>query len=265
MSWAAERETTRNEDVAYCLMGIFDINMPLLYGEVPKAFIRLQEEIMRYSNDQSLFAWSGNSDPTFGMLAASPSCFARRPSFRYFQPHAHDYAFSKTGIAGFFTLRPYGLNIFAAELGWFRVSRFRLAIFLQRQLHDSYRRVRVDGRSSILYTRRDLGVDGRERRQIRIGRLPTKDENSQHLPVQVGDSIRFGIYSIYPATFQWRLANKEPLYAGPVGTKHAYGPENACIRIGSTRPCLALCFTLGFDGRHIVTESCFDNNQGADQ
>jgi hypothetical protein len=51
------RETTREEDVAYCLLGIFDINMPLLYGEGGKAFKRLQEEITKQSTDQSLFAW----------------------------------------------------------------------------------------------------------------------------------------------------------------------------------------------------------------
>ncbi|KAH7304359.1 heterokaryon incompatibility protein-domain-containing protein [Rhexocercosporidium sp. MPI-PUGE-AT-0058] len=57
MSWAAKRETTRSEDMAYCLMGIFDVNMPLLYGErMKKAFIRLQEEIMKSSDDQSIFA-----------------------------------------------------------------------------------------------------------------------------------------------------------------------------------------------------------------
>ncbi|KAL8325642.1 hypothetical protein RB597_008750 [Gaeumannomyces tritici] len=43
MSWAAGRVTTRKEDKAYCLMGLFDINMPLLYGEGAKAFQRLQE------------------------------------------------------------------------------------------------------------------------------------------------------------------------------------------------------------------------------
>ncbi|KAH9910726.1 uncharacterized protein BXZ73DRAFT_83238 [Epithele typhae] len=57
MSWASRRETTRIEDEAYCLMGIFDINMPMLYGEGRKAFQRLQEEIMRTSTDTSLFAW----------------------------------------------------------------------------------------------------------------------------------------------------------------------------------------------------------------
>jgi hypothetical protein len=58
MSWASRRCTTRAEDMAYCLMGLFDVNMPLLYGEGSKAFLRLQEEILKRSNDQSLFAWS---------------------------------------------------------------------------------------------------------------------------------------------------------------------------------------------------------------
>lgn len=47
MSWACYRQTTRVEDMAYCLLGIFDIQMPLLYGEGEKAFIRLQEEILK--------------------------------------------------------------------------------------------------------------------------------------------------------------------------------------------------------------------------
>ena len=45
MSWAAKRETKRKEDGAYCLLGIFDVHMPLIYGEGEKAFIRLQKEI----------------------------------------------------------------------------------------------------------------------------------------------------------------------------------------------------------------------------
>jgi hypothetical protein len=42
MSWASERETTRIEDLAYCLLGILGVNMPLLYGEGERAFLRLQ-------------------------------------------------------------------------------------------------------------------------------------------------------------------------------------------------------------------------------
>jgi len=54
MSWAADRQTTRIEDKA---LGLFDINMPLLYGDGKNAFFRLQEELIKCSNDPSLFAW----------------------------------------------------------------------------------------------------------------------------------------------------------------------------------------------------------------
>lgn len=74
MSWAAKRETKRLEDRAYCLMGIFGINMPLLYGEGKRAFLRLQEEIMKISDDHSLFAWR-SSDNRGGLLATSAAAF----------------------------------------------------------------------------------------------------------------------------------------------------------------------------------------------
>ena len=57
LSWAAARKTTRVEDRAYSLLGVFSINMPILYGEGDLAFRRLQEEILRRIPDQSLFAW----------------------------------------------------------------------------------------------------------------------------------------------------------------------------------------------------------------
>ena len=57
MSWASQRETTRVEDMAYCLLGLFNVNMPPLYGEGEKAFMRLQMEILKTSDDESIFAW----------------------------------------------------------------------------------------------------------------------------------------------------------------------------------------------------------------
>ncbi|RBR21877.1 uncharacterized protein FIESC28_04720 [Fusarium coffeatum] len=91
MSWASMRQTTRLEDQAYSLLGLFDVNMPLIYGEGQKAFYRLQIEIMKLSNDDSLFAWStepledqgysageGASSRGFrflGLLAPSVLCF----------------------------------------------------------------------------------------------------------------------------------------------------------------------------------------------
>jgi hypothetical protein len=79
MSWASHRQTTRAEDRAYSLMGLFNIHMPVLYGEgAQKAFRRLQEEIIRISFDQSIFVWQGNYSSS-GLLAKSPSDFADTP------------------------------------------------------------------------------------------------------------------------------------------------------------------------------------------
>ncbi|KAL9584509.1 MAG: hypothetical protein Q9212_002073 [Teloschistes hypoglaucus] len=74
MSWASARVTTRIEDEAYCLMGLFDVNMPLLYGEGHKAFRRLQHEIARTCEDDSLFAWY-TSGLYSDILAPSPAAF----------------------------------------------------------------------------------------------------------------------------------------------------------------------------------------------
>ncbi|KAF2821075.1 HET-domain-containing protein, partial [Ophiobolus disseminans] len=83
MSWAAKRQTKRSEDIAYCLLGLFDINMPLLYGEGQNAFRRLQEEIMKESDDHSILAWDLSVQPVphhalvtgGGGLAPSPAYF----------------------------------------------------------------------------------------------------------------------------------------------------------------------------------------------
>jgi hypothetical protein len=51
MSWAAGRVTSRLEDRAYSLLGIFDVNLTMLYGEGSKSFLRLQEEILKTLDD----------------------------------------------------------------------------------------------------------------------------------------------------------------------------------------------------------------------
>lgn len=81
MSWAAHRTTSRLEDEAYCLLGLFRVNMPLLYGEGGDAFRRLQEIIMTRMEDNSLFLWgheaSEHSDQIghSSILASSPRKF----------------------------------------------------------------------------------------------------------------------------------------------------------------------------------------------
>ncbi|KAI0153056.1 heterokaryon incompatibility protein-domain-containing protein [Xylariaceae sp. FL1272] len=83
MSWASRRVTTRQEDMAYSMLGIFDVNMPLIYGEGSRAFQRLQDEILKTSNDESIFAWWRTASPRgsrssryCGLLAEAPADFS---------------------------------------------------------------------------------------------------------------------------------------------------------------------------------------------
>lgn len=101
MSWAAGRHTSRVEDMAYCLMGLFNINMPLLYGEGNKAFIRLQHEIIKESDDPSIFAWV---DPTAtphtyrGLIASSVSHFATCHNVVWYTSEDCTYKITNKGI-----------------------------------------------------------------------------------------------------------------------------------------------------------------------
>jgi hypothetical protein len=70
MSWASRRVTTRLEDRAYCMLGILGVHIPLLCGEGRNAFRRLQEELLKSSDDESVFAHSGPN-----ILAEGPEAF----------------------------------------------------------------------------------------------------------------------------------------------------------------------------------------------
>lgn len=81
-SWAAWRQTTREEDESYCLLGLFGVNMSPIYGEGrERAFRRLQTEIMRVTHDHTLFVWNPNRS-TGGMLASSPRDFISPYSYK---------------------------------------------------------------------------------------------------------------------------------------------------------------------------------------
>ena len=82
-SWLSRRETTRVEDIAYCMLGLCNVNMPLLYGEGQRAFKRLQMEIIGSSDDESIFAWFSDRyyfSPKIGILAPHPEAFANSGS-----------------------------------------------------------------------------------------------------------------------------------------------------------------------------------------
>ncbi|KAF2660581.1 HET-domain-containing protein [Lophiostoma macrostomum CBS 122681] len=103
MSWASLRQTGRLEDVAYSLLGIFDVNMAMLYGEGSKAFLRLQEHIIAQTTDLSIFAWRAprHFPEHTGILAPDPSFFKGMGSLR---THHHsllelrDFALTNRGV-----------------------------------------------------------------------------------------------------------------------------------------------------------------------
>lgn len=89
MSWMANRTTTRDEDMAYSMLGLFDVSMAPIPGEGgPRAFARLQKELLKNVLDESIFAWkmpkdrlgapstnAGWASDEWGLLAPHPKCF----------------------------------------------------------------------------------------------------------------------------------------------------------------------------------------------
>ncbi|KAK5947116.1 hypothetical protein PMZ80_001263 [Knufia obscura] len=162
MPWAADRTTSRLEDRAYSLLGIFGVNMPMLYGEGDRAFRRLQEEIIKQSDDHTVFAWR---DQNFAksVLAPSPSCFRGLDDMTRIFPTndtTQGYTLVNAGLSIQLLLIPWSMNTYIASLrcGYLKLptqspnrisSRGyeRACIYLQQTEHDNqFTRVCVDGK-----------------------------------------------------------------------------------------------------------------------
>lgn len=98
MSWAAHRFTTRPEDEAYCLLGVFDINMPLIYGEGRKAFHRLQQEIIQNSNDLSVLFFENERETPSRLLATKPRQFRPKATMRREQSPFNEFSLTNRGL-----------------------------------------------------------------------------------------------------------------------------------------------------------------------
>jgi len=131
MSWASERRATRAEDIAYSLLGIFDVNMPLLYGEgKTKAFRRLQEEIMKISEDETLFAWESAES---ALDAGSGNALASDP--KDFIEAQDLVPFASDDLVGPYALTHRGLRMWL-QLGIYdeRVRPLRSMVRIKSQL-----------------------------------------------------------------------------------------------------------------------------------
>ncbi|KAK6413367.1 hypothetical protein LTR95_017869 [Oleoguttula sp. CCFEE 5521] len=125
MSWAAKRESSRVEDQAYALLGIFDINMPLLYREGSKAFLRLQEEIVRsHDADDSILIASAS---TLNLFATSPAPFE----------HAHGIIGCPSPMEGAYELTRQGLRLNLLVLGANTAAADESYKFSNRRISDA--------------------------------------------------------------------------------------------------------------------------------
>ncbi|UKZ73057.1 hypothetical protein TrVFT333_000697 [Trichoderma virens FT-333] len=135
MAWAAGRQTTRIEDMAYSLLGIFDVNMPMIYGEGSRAFLRLQEEIAKEKNDPSLFAWrtalsssssssGGQKQTHHGMFASTPAEFGNSGSIHLINDpmFSTEYLISNKGLRIDSDLFPVSDRIFFMDMNCVDVS-----------------------------------------------------------------------------------------------------------------------------------------------
>lgn len=134
LAWASNRSTTRVEDTAYCLLGLLEVNMPLLYGEGTRAFLRLQQAIISMQNDNSLLAWgydlltsTNRNYNNRSVLAWSPAAFE---GCRDFKALPENSARGLIGSSGPFpsTMTNVGLQIVLPILPIDPANRVALAI-----------------------------------------------------------------------------------------------------------------------------------------
>lgn len=175
MSWAASRVTKREEDRAYSLLGLFAVSMPMLYGEGDRAFLRLQEEIMKVTDDETLFAWPLDTDNKGSLLASSPACFADCSGLEVTQDSratANGFGLSNGSLSITLRLTPWRIDTYLAPLNCQYPHQqlrkqhgkpmVRTGILLRRtERNDEYVRVDVkrEGRSEQVYSLLDIDTD----------------------------------------------------------------------------------------------------------
>lgn len=152
MSWASLRQTTRLEDNAYCLLGLFDVNLPLMYGEGEKAFLRLQKQIIEQTDDETIFALDNVPFEGSGLLAPNAAHFANATQIESHRAAGNyndrpPYFSTNKGLSFECQLIPYAMNTYLVPLNC-HLAQQRLSIFLTKTLDsDQYLRASYEGES----------------------------------------------------------------------------------------------------------------------
>lgn len=222
MSWAAHRKTTRVEDIAYCLFGIFGVNMPMIYGEGKNAFLRLQEEIAKSTTDLTLFAWTSQNDsgvdrrPTHssqqgkdlrGILAQSPSEFVdcgRLKIIRERVAPVKEFAMTNNGlrIETFLASSPDKEYVFALEC--VNEENRKLGIYLMKTEFGFVR-----DRAYDLFSTTEKGFWNGQRRTIYIART-LSNSLALRLREQLLRSLNFNFHIQPRASYTVQKINARP-------------------------------------------------------
>ena len=209
MSWASGRKTTRVEDMAYCLMGIFGVNMPTLYGEGSNAFLRLQRKIIKMSNDHSIFAWrenkySGYTGRERGLLARSPAEFIDSDMIsddsHFNTPHS-SYSMTNIGLAIQLRLKRWDgpdrdtdrlIETYIALLRCGTIRKEQVGIYLQPIYRHGTIAYYVRARPGEIFTTK-----------ARFGRWGEFDSEFQPRSIHVQEQVRYPLFwrPVFPARF----------------------------------------------------------------
>ncbi|KAI1326144.1 hypothetical protein F5Y16DRAFT_422071 [Xylariaceae sp. FL0255] len=150
MAWASRRTTLKAEDRSYSLFGLFGVYMPMLYGEGGEhAFFRLQQEIIKITNDHSIFAWKGVKEPC-GLLATNIEAFEDCHNTVKRSGKVEPFTMTNAGLQIYLSLRPYAIGVYVGllESSVIRDSPLRhdiAKIFLEKSESDNnYMRISME-------------------------------------------------------------------------------------------------------------------------
>ncbi|MCJ1446298.1 MAG: hypothetical protein MMC23_006803 [Stictis urceolatum] len=197
MSWAATRQTTRVEDMAYSLMGLFDVNMSMIYGEGERAFLRLQEEIMKYSDDHSLFAWNSKIQGHHGLLARSVTDFEGCSHITRTTKKLNRGAYSlgNVGLSIGLVMRPFDVlgdpkaSTYLAALDCEFYNK-RIGIYLKNLKDDQFARISVKGKGLTTFDAPGTAPDDKpDFQRVYIRQDVAEDELLDEVPIVQPEAI----------------------------------------------------------------------------
>lgn len=99
MSWASKRETTRIEDRAYSLIGLFRVSLTVTYGEGELAFSRLVEVIAAKNPSWHIFTWFGQPSRDHFALAPSPAAYPMFEALMACRTGVQEFAVTSNGLS----------------------------------------------------------------------------------------------------------------------------------------------------------------------